>query len=189
MAAQHREPQRLPRPLPAAECFSRQQLADGDEIAEALRHLLALDLQEAVVHPDSSPCARSRRRSSSARSRSRDAGRRDRSPPPWMSKTFIGGSSQAKPPPNGSSSVAIDIAEHSICQPGRPGVAMPAGRGPARLVGFATASTARNPSGRACRARHRRARRRASRRASGARARRNAARPSARPSRPDENST
>ena len=29
-----------------------QQLVDGDEVAEALRHLLAFDLQEAVVHPD-----------------------------------------------------------------------------------------------------------------------------------------
>ena len=28
------------------------QLADRDEIAERLRHFLALDLQESVVHPD-----------------------------------------------------------------------------------------------------------------------------------------
>src|ERR1700730_11063492 len=29
-----------------------QQLPNGDEVAEALRHLLAFDLQEAVVHPE-----------------------------------------------------------------------------------------------------------------------------------------
>jgi hypothetical protein len=45
---------------------------------------------------------------------------RDPCPPPWMSNTFFIGSSQVSPPPNGSSSFAIDIAEHSICQPGRP---------------------------------------------------------------------
>src|SRR5580704_17291703 len=28
-----------------------QQLMDGDEIAEALRHFLAFDLKEAIVHP------------------------------------------------------------------------------------------------------------------------------------------
>ena len=34
-----------------------------------------------------------------------------------------------RPPPNGSSSFAIDMAEHSMCQPGRPSPAMPAGDG------------------------------------------------------------
>ena len=33
-------------------------------------------------------------------------------------------------------SVAIDIAEHSICQPGRPGAAMPAGLGQLGSLGF-----------------------------------------------------
>ncbi len=32
-----------------------------------------------------------------------------------------------RPPPKGSSSVAIDMAEHSICQPGRPLPGMPQG--------------------------------------------------------------
>ena len=52
MRAQHREAQHLARPFAAAELRRAQQLVDGDEIAEALRHLLAFDLQEAVVHPD-----------------------------------------------------------------------------------------------------------------------------------------
>ena len=57
-----------------------------------------------------------------------------------------------------------DIAEHSMCQPGRPGWrSPPATARPARQAW--TASTARNPSGRACRARRRRARPRSSRRA------------------------
>ena len=43
----------------------------------------------------------------------------------------------------------LDIAEHSMCQPGRP---RPQGDVPARLRRRSTASTARNPSGRACRA-------------------------------------
>ena len=42
----------------------------------------------------------------------------------------------ASPPPNGSNSFAIDIAEHSMCQPGRPGVAMPAGLGQPGSFGF-----------------------------------------------------
>ena len=42
----------------------------------------------------------------------------------------------SRPPPNGSSSVAIDMAEHSICQPGRPGAAMPAGLGQPGSFGF-----------------------------------------------------
>ena len=50
-------------------------------------------------------------------------------PPPWISKVFFVGSSQLSPPPKGSSSFAIDMAEHSICQPGRPLPAMPAGDG------------------------------------------------------------
>ena len=47
---EHVEAQRFARPgitLPTG-----QQLVDGHEVAEALRHLLAFHLQEAVVHPD-----------------------------------------------------------------------------------------------------------------------------------------
>ena len=57
-------------------------------------------------------------------------------PPPWMSNTLRLGSSQERPPPNGSSSFAIDMAEHSMCQPGRPGAAMPAGLGQLGSFGF-----------------------------------------------------
>ncbi len=46
MAAQQREPDRLARPV-------AEQLVDGDEIAEGLRHLLARRSgEEAVMHPD-----------------------------------------------------------------------------------------------------------------------------------------
>src|ERR1700732_1446210 len=45
MRLQHIEAQPCARP-------TREQLPDRDEIAEALRHLLAFDLQEAVVHPE-----------------------------------------------------------------------------------------------------------------------------------------
>src|ERR1700712_3898594 len=45
MRLQHVETQHLARPIV-------EQLPDGDEVADALRHLVALDLQEAVVHPD-----------------------------------------------------------------------------------------------------------------------------------------
>ena len=55
-------------------------------------------------------------------------------PPPWMSNTFFAGSSQARPPPKGRSSVAIDIAEHSMCQPGRPFGDDAARAVPARLL-------------------------------------------------------
>ena len=48
----------------------------------------------------------------------------------------LAGSSQASPPPNGVSSFAIDIAEHSICQPGRPSAAMPHGLGQPGSFGF-----------------------------------------------------
>src|SRR5215470_1509911 len=42
---QHCEAHHLPRPI-------SQQLVDRDEVAEALAHLLAFDLQEAIVHPE-----------------------------------------------------------------------------------------------------------------------------------------
>ena len=51
MRHQHGQPQHLARPFPSAELIGLQQLVDGDEVALALRHLAALDLQEAVVHP------------------------------------------------------------------------------------------------------------------------------------------
>src|SRR5262245_20212896 len=43
-------------------------------------------------------------------------------PPPWMSKV--------------SPRCFHDIAEHSMCQPGRPGAAIPAGEGEAGWPGF-----------------------------------------------------
>ena len=52
MGAQHGEPQRPAGPGPSPERVGCQELADGDEVAEALRHLLAFHLQESVVHPD-----------------------------------------------------------------------------------------------------------------------------------------
>ena len=44
MRLEHVEPQHFAWPV-------REQFADGDEVAERLRHLVAFDLQEAVVHP------------------------------------------------------------------------------------------------------------------------------------------
>jgi hypothetical protein len=51
MGAQHRQPQDLAGPFAPAEPGRAQQFVNGDEVAEALRHLLAFDLQKAVVHP------------------------------------------------------------------------------------------------------------------------------------------
>ena len=48
---EHRQPQHFARPLAAAELLRLEQVVHGDEVAEALAHLLALDLQEAVVEP------------------------------------------------------------------------------------------------------------------------------------------
>ena len=45
MRLEHAQAQHLARPI-------GQHLADREEVAEALRHLLALELQESVVHPD-----------------------------------------------------------------------------------------------------------------------------------------
>ena len=45
MGSQHIEPEHIARPI-------GEQLVDRDEIAERLRHLLALHIQEAVMHPD-----------------------------------------------------------------------------------------------------------------------------------------
>ena len=67
MAAEHREPHHIARPV-------RQHLADDDEVAEALAHLLAFDLQEAVVHPEIRHHRLNGTRSTTARSRSRGAG-------------------------------------------------------------------------------------------------------------------
>ena len=51
MRHQHREPQDLTWPAAPSELIGIQQLMDGDEVTERLAHLLALDLQKAVVHP------------------------------------------------------------------------------------------------------------------------------------------
>ena len=159
MRAQHGEAQHLAVPAPAAEGLGRQQLADGDEVAERLRHLLAFHLQEAVVHPDVAPCTSCRRRSVLCATSFSWCGKTRSMPPPWMSKT--------------SPRCFQLMAEHSMCQPGRP---RPQRAVPARLArrgGLPQHEVRRH---RACRARRRRARRRSSRRASGWRARRSAAR-------------
>ena len=46
---QHGEAQHLARPGAAAELFGLQQFMDSDEVAQALAHLLAFDLKEAIV--------------------------------------------------------------------------------------------------------------------------------------------
>ena len=51
VGAQHRQAEHFAIPFAATELLRAQEFVDGDEVAEALRHLLALDLQEAVVHP------------------------------------------------------------------------------------------------------------------------------------------
>ena len=51
MRAEHGETDDPAMPLIRAELLGRQQLMDGDEVAERLAHLLAFHLQEAVVHP------------------------------------------------------------------------------------------------------------------------------------------
>src|SRR6187551_1518399 len=50
LSAEHIESERLSRPGVTLPSF--EQLTDGDEVAEALRHLLPFDLEEAVMHPD-----------------------------------------------------------------------------------------------------------------------------------------
>src|SRR5215831_17742096 len=50
LRAEHVEAKCLSRPGVAVPFFK--QLVDSDEVAEALRHLLPLDLKEAVMHPD-----------------------------------------------------------------------------------------------------------------------------------------
>ena len=71
VARQHRQPHHVARPI-------GQHVADDDEIAEALAHLLAFDLQEAVVHPEIRHHLAYETRSTIARSRSRGAGTPDR---------------------------------------------------------------------------------------------------------------
>ena len=79
-------------------------VADRDVVAERLRHLLAAELEHAVVHPDP---ARSRGRArATARARSRGAGRRGRA-------RRRGSRRPARTRPRA-------IAEHSMCQPGPP---------------------------------------------------------------------
>ena len=115
---------------PPAERARRQQVADGHEIPEALRHLLALDLQEAVVHPDVRHAAVPKAQQDCAISFSW-CGKTRSMPPPWMSNT--------------SPRCCQLMAEHSMCQPGRPGPrCRRATASPARRAW--TASTARSPS-------------------------------------------
>ena len=61
---------------PHARSYSLEQVDEGDEVAERLRHLLAVEVQHAVVHPV--PRERVTRRRRLARSRSRGAGTRGR---------------------------------------------------------------------------------------------------------------
>ena len=132
------------------------------EVAERLRHLLAADLDEAVVHP---VARRSARPSATAWARSFSWCGNARSwPPPWRSK----------PSPSRSS----DITTHSVCQPGparaprrRPRRLARLGLLPEREVGGSTASPRRRATARR--------RRPAATRATGGRAAR-----SPRPSRP-----
>ena len=49
--AKHRQAAHFSRPALPAELIGRNQLVDGDEVAERFRHLLPFDLQKAVVHP------------------------------------------------------------------------------------------------------------------------------------------
>src|SRR6476646_3987527 len=51
MGPQHGKPQCWPVPRMSTKFAAVQQIVDGYEISETLRHLLAFDLQEAVVHP------------------------------------------------------------------------------------------------------------------------------------------
>ena len=82
-----------------------QHLADGEEVAERLGHLLVVDAHEAVVHPVVHE-RRRRARLRSARSRSRDAG--------------TAGPGRRRGCRNACRAALHDIAEHSMCQPGRP---------------------------------------------------------------------
>ena len=94
MRRQQRQPQRL------ALVALHQQFRRGDDIAEALRHLLAAHVDEAVVDPE----ARERRagvRAAALRDLILVVGEDQSSPPPWMSKV--------------SPRWAAIIAEHSTC--------------------------------------------------------------------------
>ena len=154
---------------------------NGDEVAEALRHLLAFDLQEAVVHPDVGH----------PRGIERAAGLRDLvlvmrkdeidsaavDVEGVLARVVAGDPRRTARAASPSTSPSIRYASRGAPAPRcRLGSASPA-------RSASTASTGRSPSGRACKARRRRARRPASRRANGWRARRSAARPEARPSR------
>ena len=147
MRLQHVEAHDLARPVV-------QHLPDRDEIPERLRHLLALDLQEAVVQP----VVGHRRRAVGAarlgdlvlvvREDEVDAAAVDVERP----------CAEAARRPSPSTRCASRDARAPQRRSARP----------ARRA--STASTARSPSGRACRARPRRGRRRSSRRACGWRA-------------------
>src|ERR1700712_2946361 len=114
MRLQHVETQHLARPIV-------EQLPDGDEVADALRHLVALDLEEAVVHPD--VCHPAFAEGAAGLRQLILVMREHRSmPPPWIS--------------NCSPRFFHAIAEHSTCQPGRPAALMPAGDGHDGSPGF-----------------------------------------------------
>ena len=147
---EHVEAQHLARPV-------GEQLVDRDEVPLRLRHLLALDLQEAVVHPDLRHQRRARWRSATAPARSRDAGRRGRCRRRGCRRSRRERACHRR---------AFDVPARTARAPRR---------GPCRLARASTASTARSPSGRACREPPRPARRRSCRRASGARASRSRA--------------
>ena len=115
---------------PANPC---QQLVDGHEVAEALRHLLAFDLQEAVVHP----VIRHHRRMEGA-TRLRDLVLVMRKHQIDAAAVDVEGLAETLP----GHGRAFDV-------PARPARRPDAGRRrPAPARPASTASTARNPSGR-----------------------------------------
>jgi hypothetical protein len=82
-----------------------QHVADGEEVAQALGHLLVVDVDKAVVHPHVAPAA-CRWRLRSGRSRFRGAG--------TAGRRRRRGCQRFRP-------AGAAMAEHSMCQPGRPG--------------------------------------------------------------------
>ena len=80
-------------------------VAEQGDVADRLGHLLLAHLEHPVVHPDLRELVAAARRAS-APPRSRGGGRSRSLPPPWIS--------------NGAPSTVSAIAEHSMCQPGRP---------------------------------------------------------------------
>jgi hypothetical protein len=112
-----------------------QQLVDRDEIAEDFAHLLALDLQEKPLCINSSPSPQCRARSVIGQTRSRGGNTRSM-PPPWMSNTVRLGLTPPTASPASSHSHRSAMAEHSMCQPGRPAATIPHGDGHAGSPGL-----------------------------------------------------